>query len=106
MHGRSPTDAEIETWIMNLTDRQLARYISSASELFDDAARTYLAEELATEQNKSFQAKVLTTIEKGSSWKRQLLLALIAIVGAPIILGIVLAALDRYKDFPSILDLF
>jgi hypothetical protein len=58
-NGRLPSDAEIETWIANLTDLDFRRFIDSAAELFDDAAQKYLADELATEQDKAFHTKCL-----------------------------------------------
>lgn len=102
--GRRPTQGEIDTWISNLTDQQLERFMRTAAETFDQAARAYLAEEIATEQDKVFQRDLLSAVRTAGSLRRQVGLALFTSILTPIILGLAILALSAYKDkFPAIL---
>ena len=73
--------------------------MDTAVEFFDNAAREYLASELATEHDKTFQTKLLEQVTKASSLRRQLGIAIITAVLTPIILGVVIVGIVAYKDW-------
>lgn len=106
-HGRLPTQEEIDTWISNITEQQFGRMMDAAVEFFDNAARAYLADELATEQEKTFQGTLVKTVTQGLSFKRQLGLSLLSSILSPIILGLILVSIVNYdRWFPSVVKLF
>lgn len=81
--------------------------MDSAVEFFDNAARAYLADELASRHDKAFQSTLVAAVTKGLSFKRQLGLALLTSILSPVILGLLLVSIVNYdRWFPSVVRLF
>jgi hypothetical protein len=101
--GQPPTSTEIDNWISNLTDYQFNQMRAKAFEFFDTAARDYLADEIEAARQEALRSAIVTEVKASGGFWRQLSLALITAVLAPIIIGGVIALSLIYNDwFPTV----
>jgi hypothetical protein len=99
-HSRPPTQEDIDRWISELSDWQFAQMRSHAAGMFDAAARAYLKDEIEEASNKARDAEIITQIKAatGGFW-RQLGLALITAILAPLIIGAMIVSANYYSHF-------
>ena len=90
--------ADIDRWISNLTDSQLNGMINAAVEFFDQAARANLAEDIDWAAADALKSAILTEVKAASAFWKQLAMALVTALLAPIILGGVIFLLLFFSD--------
>jgi hypothetical protein len=74
-----------------------------AVRFFDNAAREYLAEEMEEAKEAVFQDTIIREVKAAGGLWRQLFLALIAAILAPLIIGAMIAVAITYdKFYPTI----
>lgn len=96
--GTAPTQAEIDTWISNLTPYQFEQMRSRAAGTFDVAARNYMADEIDTARQETLQGAVVREVRAAGSFWRQLFIALATAILAPVIIGVIVVAALRSED--------
>lgn len=98
-----PSDQEICEWIANLTEGRYLQMRNEAAGFFDTAAREYLADEIEQAKRSVLDAEILKEVKAGGNFWRQLLIALVTAILAPVIIGLIIAAAIVYSNvFPSI----
>jgi hypothetical protein len=101
--GTKPSHAEVHDWISQITDWRFGQMREEAIQFFDKAAREYLAEEMEAVRKEVFQDTIIREVKAAGGFWRQLSLALIAALLAPLIIGSAIAVAITYdKFYPTI----
>jgi hypothetical protein len=101
--GQPPSQAEIDGWVSQITSWRFDQMREEAVRFFDKAARDYLAEEMEEAKRAVFQDTIVREVKAAGGLWRQLFLALIAAILAPLIIGAIIAvALSYDKFYPTI----
>lgn len=103
-NGTTPTQADIDRWIANLTDYQFAGMRDRAVNMFDEAARLYLRDEMDLAEERALHSAIVSEVKAASVWWKQLAIALAMSIVAPLLLGVILAAGYYYSLIPSPAD--
>jgi hypothetical protein len=102
-NGRPPTQPEIDQWISQITDWRFGQMREEAIRFFDIAARAYLSDEVEAAKDEVLQNTIIREVKAAGGFWRQLALALVAAVLAPLIIGGFIAAAIVYdKFYPTI----
>jgi anti-sigma-K factor RskA len=102
-HGQPPTAAEVEVWIGNITDYQFDQMRIRAASFFDVAARAYMAEEIEQARQDTLKSSVVKEVKAAGNFWRQLFIATVTAIMAPVIIGLIVVAALRSEAFvPSI----
>lgn len=108
----------------DLPDRYFSELRDKALQLFGESAVDFLSKEIERERQKAVEGSILSAVEtrladanagvvskleqvqtdvaRGSHWGRQLGMALLMAVAAPVALGLILAALNAYELLPAV----
>lgn len=103
--GRSPSQSDIDNWISNLTDSQFTGMRIGAQGFFVEAANSFFEDRLEAERAEILRSAVVREVKSASAWWKQLVMALITAIVAPLILGGLLAAGYFWSLLPSPGDL-
>ncbi|MGX7708864.1 hypothetical protein [Methylobacterium sp. Gmos1] len=102
-HGQPPTAGEVETWIGNITDYQFDQMRIRAASFFDVAARAYMADEIEQARQDTLKSAVVREVKAAGNFWRQLFIAMVTAIMAPVIIGLIVVAALRSEAFvPSI----
>lgn len=102
-HGRPPSEEEVAAWIGNITDYQFEQMRSRAASFFDVAARNYMADDIEAAKQETLRGAVVREVKSAGSFWRQLFIATITALAAPVIIGmIVVSALKGEAFVPTI----
>jgi hypothetical protein len=102
-NGRPPSHAEVDSWVSQITHWRFNQMREEAVRFFDNAAREYLAEEMEEAKEAVFQDTIIREVKAAGGLWRQLFLALIAAILAPLIIGAMIAVAITYdKFYPTI----
>ena len=96
-NDRPPEQAEIDGWIANVSEYQFTRMRAAALDFFVESAENYLQERIAQHKEDILNTAVVAQVRAASSWWKQLALSLLAAIVAPLILGLVLVAINAYS---------
>jgi hypothetical protein len=97
--GHIPSQADIDQWISHITPNRFNSIRKAAAELFDIAARRYLADEIAEERQHAVDTSILDAVKSASAFWKQAALALITAILAPLIIGGMILAVGAYDHF-------
>ena len=98
-----PTQAEMDAWVSQITEWRFDQMRDEAIRFFDSAARAYLADEMEAAKTAVFQDTIIREVKAAGGLWRQLFLALIAAILAPLIIGGIIAVAINYdKFYPTI----
>lgn len=101
-HQRPPSQGEIDGWTANISDYHFSQMRSQAASFFDVAARAYLTEEIETGKREVLESAIIARVQSAGAFHKQLSIALLTAVLAPIIIGSIIAAFLAYnKVFPT-----
>ena len=89
--GRPPTQEEIDDWISNLTEWRFSQMRQEAIQFFDTAARGYLQDEIAAGKDEVLRSALIREVRAAGSFWKQLSIALVTAILAPLIIGAVIA---------------
>jgi hypothetical protein len=95
-NDRPPSQAEIDAWIAGVTDYQFNRMRSAALDMFSESAESYLAQRIADEKEKLLTSTLVSQVKAATSFWKQFGLAVLTAILAPLILGLVLVAINAY----------
>jgi hypothetical protein len=95
--GAFPTETETNRWISEITDYRLASFREEAARLFDAGARNYLKDELEVEKRRAVDESILNEVKASGSFWRQIGIALITSILAPLIIGAMIVAALAYE---------
>lgn len=99
--GRAPTQAEIDSWISELTAYDFNRMRTEAADFFDTAAREYLEDEIERQRAEAVENSILAEVRRSTSPLRHIAIALLMAIVAPIILGGIVFFVSLFdKSFP------
>ena len=93
----APTQADVDNWISNLTAFNFSEMQDAAVNMFDGAARAYLADEMHAAQQDAFRASIIREVKSAGSFWKQLALALTTAILAPVILGVIIGGTILYE---------
>jgi hypothetical protein len=117
--GKVPTPHEINDWIAQITKTRIQVWGDSAARTFDSAARAYLEDEFAKKRQEILDNSVVSrikesletfgedlrnavaTVQKSSSFGNVLFTSFIAAILAPIILGLIILAIQAADLWPT-----
>lgn len=107
---QSPSQAEIDNWISNLTDSQFVSMRSSAESFFVEAATAYFEDRLEAEREAILRSTIVSEVRAAGAWWKQVGIALLTTIVSPLIIGVIIAAAyfyDKHMFTPtSIADHF
>ncbi len=89
--GQAPTQGDVDNWISNLTDSQFVSMRSGAENVFEQAAYAYFEERLAAEREDILRSVIVAEVRAASVWWKQLAVALLTAIVAPVLLGSIAA---------------
>lgn len=89
-NGRPPDQGEIDGWIAQKSDYDFTRMRREAADFFDEAAKEYLASHIETEKINAVSSSILGEIKRYTSPWKDLGIAMLMAVIAPILVGTVL----------------
>jgi len=102
-NGNAPSTADIEQWISNVTDQHFEHMRLKAARYFDTAARDYLMAEIEQGKKDVLESSIVKEVKAAGSFWRQIGIAVLTAVLAPIIIGGVIAAFFAYNEvFPTL----
>ncbi|WP_152047136.1 hypothetical protein [Aureimonas psammosilenae] len=102
LHGSQPSSADTENWVSNITDQHFEHMRLKAARFFDAAAREYLAKEFDQEKKEVLQSKIISEVKAAGAFWRQMAIAILTAVLAPVIIGGIIAAFLAYNEvFPT-----
>lgn len=105
-NGREPPQSEIYEWVANLPDVRLKKLLDEAATYFDGAARSYLRSEIDGLRDQLLETEIVRQVRAASGWWRQLAIALMTAILAPLLIGAVIVfALAYGTALPSLVDL-
>jgi hypothetical protein len=90
--SEDPTQVEIDDWISQITEWRFGQMRDEAARFFDIAARDYLSGEVEAAKKAVFEDTIIREVKAAGGFWRQLALALIAAVLAPILIGAIIAS--------------
>ena len=93
---QSPSQAEIDNWISNLTDSQFLSMRSSAESFFVEAANAYFEDRLEAEREAILRSAIVSEVKAAGAWWKQVGIALLTTIVSPLIIGMVIAAAYFY----------
>lgn len=96
--GHAPSQEEIDAWISNISDYQFRNMGDKAVDFFDEAAREYLADEIAAAKEEALRSAVVSEVKAASAFWKQLAMALATSILAPLLLGGIFAAILAYNN--------
>jgi hypothetical protein len=117
--GKPPTPEEFNDWISQITESRIKGWRESAAKTFDVAARTYMKDYIAQERQSAINDHVVTSTDanlnryaatlrksldefhKATSLGKQLLIAVIIAILSPIILGLLILAIQAADLWPA-----
>ncbi len=97
--GTAPSQADIDNWISNLTESQFNGMRGSAEGFFLAAADEYLEQQLTEERRNILRNAIVSEVKSASDWRKQLGMALLTAIVAPLILGGLIAAALFYSTY-------
>ncbi|NTH42734.1 hypothetical protein G6L20_32330 [Agrobacterium rhizogenes] len=101
-HGSAPKTADIQNWISNITDQHFEHMRLKAARYFDVAAREYMRSEIEQGEKAILETTIIKEVKAAGSFWRQIGMAILTAVLAPIIIGGILAAFLAYNEvFPT-----
>lgn len=101
--GEPPSDADIETWISNISDYQFEQMRARAASFFDVASREYMADEMEAARQEVLKSAVVKEVKAAGNFWRQLFIATATAIIGPVIIGlIIVAALKSEAVLPTI----
>ncbi|MGP9819516.1 hypothetical protein ACTZWW_05840 [Salinarimonas sp. NSM] len=104
--GRAPTQSEIDDWVADLPEVRFKKLLDEAATYFDDAARSYLKTEMDGLRDRILQSQIIRQVRAASGWWRQLAIALMTAILAPLIIGaVIVSALAWGTALPSLVDM-
>ena len=103
-HQRPPTQDEIDNWISNLTDSQFTAMRASADVFLGTVIEDYTKERIEAERVDILRNAIVREVRSAGVWWRQLAIALITAILAPLIIGAVLAAGFYFSHLPTPAD--
>lgn len=110
--GKPPTAGEINDWIVQITETRIKAWRESAARTFDLAARTYMRDEVTRERQAAVEDRLISTVKvsldsfskelgkSGSLW-RQIIIGFFIAILSPIILGVIILALQAADRWPT-----
>jgi hypothetical protein len=66
--GNQPSQAEIDTWIADISDWQFENIRKQAVDFFDEAARTYLEDEIATAKQQALESAIVQKVQAAGAF--------------------------------------
>lgn len=106
--GKAPTESEINGWISQITDARIRAWREAAARTFDVAAREYLKNEIIREKQQIIDNSVVSVVESrlrdiqnASSFGKQLFIGFVIAILSPIILGLVIIAIQAADLWPT-----
>ena len=96
LNGRLPERGEIDAWIGQLTEFRFRSMREEAARLFDEAARTYLSDYIAEEKRLAIERSIVAEVKASGGFWRQMSIALMTAILAPLIIGAMIAAALTY----------
>jgi hypothetical protein len=117
--GNPPTAAEIDVWIAQITEIRIKGWRENAARLFDVAARAYMKDQVARERQDNIDKSILLYVKssldtydvefkksldetrKSSAFGRQLMVGLLSGLLSPIMLGLIILAIQAADLWPS-----
>jgi hypothetical protein len=107
IHGRPASQDEVDGWIAQVTPARFASMRLKAADLFDRAARAYLAADIEEQKRAAVNASIASTLRSASSWWKQLAVAVVAAIITPIVIGAAIVSIVHYdRYFPNASRLF
>jgi hypothetical protein len=107
IHGRPASQDDVDRWIAQVTPARFASMRLKAADLFDRAARAYLAADIEEQKRAAVNASIASTLLSASSWWKQLGIAVVTAVVTPIVLGAAIVSIIHYDEyFPNASSLF
>ena len=104
--GKAPTTSEIDQWISQITDHRIATWRETAARLFDAAAKVYMTPEIDRQKKDAVDQSILRELKRANVWWKQIGVALITAILAPLIIGAVIVAARSYDLFmPTATDM-
>lgn len=101
-NGKSPSIADTERWISNITDQHFEHMRLKAARYFDAAAREYMRAEIEQGKKDVLETSIIKEVKAAGSFWRQIGIAILTAVLAPIIIGGIIAAFLAYNEiFPT-----
>ncbi len=85
--GQDPNQVDIDNWISNLTDSQFLSMRQSARTFFVEAAEAFFEARLEAERDSILREAIISEVRSASDWRKQLGMALLTTIAAPLILG-------------------
>ncbi|WP_349371566.1 hypothetical protein [Salinarimonas sp.] len=105
-NGREPSQTEIEEWIVNLPENRFDKISAEAMSFFDLSARDYLRGEIEQMREHILHTEIVRQVRAVSGWWRQLAIALMTAILAPLLIGaVIVSALAYGTALPSLVDL-
>jgi hypothetical protein len=102
-NNKPPTQAEVDVWVSQITEWRFGQMRDEAVRFFDKAARAYLGDEIEAYKTAVFQDTIVREVKVAGGFWRQLFLALMAAILAPLIIGSIIAIAIVYdKFYPTI----
>ncbi|WP_312361876.1 hypothetical protein [Agrobacterium sp.] len=101
-NGTFPSVADTEAWISGITDQYFEHMRLRAARYFDAAAREYMLPEIEQGKKNLLEASIIKEVKIAGSFWRQISIAILTAVLAPIIIGGIIAAFLAYNEvFPT-----
>ncbi len=102
--GASPSQADIDNWITNITESLYASMRTEGERFFLEAADAYLEQQLADERRNILRDAIVSEVRAASVWWKQLGMALMTAIVAPLILGGIIYAAGLYSRYVTPAD--
>ena len=100
--GQVPQQADIDTWISNITDSQFHGMRSSAQVFFVEAANAYFEDRIEAEKQEILRSVIVTEVKAAGALWKQVAIAVLTTVLAPIMIGLIIAAFYFFdKNMPT-----
>lgn len=94
--GNPPPLEELTRWISQITPVRYANMREKAAQLFDSAARRYLQAEIEKQKAEAVRTSILSEVKAAGAFWKQLAVALVTAILAPVIIGGIIAAVLAY----------
>lgn len=104
-NGRPPAQADVDDWIANLSDHRFEDLRRQAVDLFDLAARDYLRDEMEAADERALGSAIVAQVRSAGTFWKQLGLALVTAIVAPILLGGIILGAKYYSSLPTPADI-
>ena len=94
--GSPPSAADVDRWIADIAPTHFLTMREDAARLFDATARKYLAPVIEEQKAEAVRRSILAEVKGAGSVWRQMLIALVTAILAPLIIGGVIASALTY----------